>query len=254
MKKLSLILSSIIVVFMYLAEVSAFSKEYYEKKGYDFNNHTFSAASIGKETNLTFDGKVNETKVHEIEKMHQCDPENLEINVYDDRKCSKLNQGLTTKAQLTEKQKKQFLSCQLLSKQQKIYGKVDCKDDGFVIAVFTDKDCTKHATKGGKPYHQSIYYGRCHREKEGSKIFFRVRKLDPEAMKKAEEEKEKKLKKAAAAKAVKNATKSANVTKKNDQDTEPVGIEDDEKDAPEKPEMITVCVNGNCTNKTDNSS
>lgn len=33
--------------------------------------------------------------------------------------------------------------------------------------------------KGGKAYRQAVFFGRCHREKEGSKFYFVVNKMTP---------------------------------------------------------------------------
>lgn len=36
-----------------------------------------------------------------------------------------------------------------------------------------------HATKNGRPLRTPIYYGRCHKEGEGSKVYFVVNKFSP---------------------------------------------------------------------------
>ena len=109
--------------------------------------------------------------------INKCDPEHLDIAVFNDRQCQKRNADLTKKSQLTKKQKEKFTSCQMLAHGQKIYGKVQCRDNGFIINIYTDKDCMNHATKSGKPMRTPIYYGRCH--KEGQGVYFTVNKMSP---------------------------------------------------------------------------
>ena len=127
---------------------------------------------------------VREEQLYQASKRQQieaelgkCDPEYLDITVFNDRQCTKPNHELTKKAQLTDKQKQKFTACQMLTHGQKIYGKVVCRDNGFIVNVFTDKDCTSHATKSGRPLKTPIYYGRCH--KEGQGVYFVVNKMVP---------------------------------------------------------------------------
>lgn len=93
----------------------------------------------------------------------------------------------------------------MLTHGQKIYGKVVCRDNGFIVNVFTDKDCTSHATKSGRPLKTPIYYGRCH--KEGQGVYFVVNKMVPKLN--IEEDKEEKEH---GAKSAKNATHNTNNT------------------------------------------
>ena len=78
---------------------------------------------------------------------------------------------------MTDKQKKHFTDCQPLAHGQKLYGKASCRDNGFIVTVFTDKDCKSHATKSGRPLKTPIYYGRCH--KEGPGVYFVVNRMAP---------------------------------------------------------------------------
>ena len=55
---------------------------------------------MGAHTNKTFNikdhlGETDHAKVKHLETMKSCTPELLEIKVFDDRKCTKLNEPLT---------------------------------------------------------------------------------------------------------------------------------------------------------------
>lgn len=158
--------------------VHAFSKEYYEKKGFKFDKDHPSGGIGGTST----ESEVAQEKIEHSNEEHEraareCEPHLLQITAYKDKECGVKNDALTQKAQLTEKQIKRFDECQPLSHGQNIYGKVDCHDDGFVINVFTDSECTKRAHKSGHDYKQQIYFGRCHREQEGGHYYFKVVKM-----------------------------------------------------------------------------
>lgn len=94
-----------------------------------------------------------------------------------------------------------------------IFGKVQCKDNGFIINVFTNKECTMHATKSGRPMRTPIYYGRCHKEGEGSKVYFIVNKLAPKMNAVDNDEDAGSDTTVNATKSSKNATLSKNATK-----------------------------------------
>ena len=96
-----------------------------------------------------------------------------------------MNQDYTEGAQMTPLQIERFEDCNPLSHGNNLYGLIECRKDGFIIDVYMDAKCKRHAKKNGKNYVQPIFYGRCHKERDGSKFYFKVNKFDPEAMKKA---------------------------------------------------------------------
>ena len=123
-----------IVIIICFGWVNGFSKDYYEKRGFHFDsNDKFLSIGGGRVLDAPSAAAKDVTsrlnKNESPSKNPYCDPDHLEINVFNDHKCDELNVEVTEKVQLSDKQKQNFESCQTLFHGSRLFGMVNCEPD-----------------------------------------------------------------------------------------------------------------------------